>query len=140
MRRSRKPLLTAISRHLELQVDQSGGAAVVLGTFQHARNLTGPITTRYARFGAHVSFAGVLGIGMPPTPAPGVRGCALEPSDPLALEWTVVVISPFFSAALIAKDTLQLAGTEADRHFDYLVTFDRELVTRASQLLMQGFR
>lgn len=72
-------------------------------------------------------------------PAPGVRGCALRPDDTVADEWTVVVISPYFAAALIAHDTHEPATHEADRQFDYLLTYDRHLIVGIARTIMDRF-
>jgi DICT domain-containing protein len=76
-----------------------------------------------------------LGVGMPPVPAPGVRGGALEVLDPLASEWTVVVLGAHESAALMARD-LGHTGPDREREFEFVVTYDRALVTGAAQALV----
>ena len=73
-----------------------------------------------------------LGVGMPPSPAPGVRGTALSVRDPLASEWTVVVLGAHKCAALIARD-LGDVGEDGDREFEFTVTYDCALVTAAAQ-------
>lgn len=139
VRRATKPLLAAMSHHIELQVDQCDGSAVVVACFQHRDHLTAGVMRRFARFSRTATFVGVLGTDIDPTPAPDLRGCALDQDDPLEHEWSLVVISPFFCAALIAHDTGLDAADEAERQFDYLVTYDRELATRAGRLLMRRF-
>jgi DICT domain-containing protein len=72
-----------------------------------------------------------LGVDMPRSPAPGVRGAALDTTDPLAGEWTVAVLGAHTSAALIARD-LGDTGPDRDRQFEFVVSYDRTLVTAAA--------
>lgn len=137
--RGGKPLLTAISRHLELQATSGDPSTVLIGALQHRRYLSPATLERYASLAADATFFGVLGAEIDRDPAPGVRGGALDPRHPLAQEWTVVVITPFFAAALIAHDTQLAAPSDDDRQFDYLVTYDRSLVLAAGRLMMQAF-
>ena len=69
-------------------------------------------------------------------PAPGVRGAALDPDDPLYGEWTVVVLGPHFAAALCAKDRFE-TGPRLERLFDFALTYDRDLVIEAAAALMR---
>ena len=65
---------------------------------------------------------------------PGVRGAALRHDDPLQGEWSVVVIGPHFSGALVAVEL----ATPAERpDFSYAVTYDRDLVVRAATTLLR---
>lgn len=68
-----------------------------------------------------------------------INAAALDPADPPAQEWTVVAISPFFAAALIAHDTMLDAAGEEDRKFDDVVCYDRSLVMDAGRLIMPEF-
>jgi DICT domain-containing protein len=72
---------------------------------------------------------------MPEEPAAGVRGGHLTGDDPLRDEWTVVVVSPHFSGALIARDVGD-DGPDLERRFDYVITHDRELVTEAARIML----
>jgi len=80
-------------------------------------------------------FVGALGVDMSPVPAPGVRGTALSVQDPLASEWTLVVLGAHESAALIARD-LGDQGPDGDRSFEFVVTHDRDLITAAAHSLV----
>jgi DICT domain-containing protein len=59
----------------------------------------------------------------------------LSDDDPLAREWTVVVLAAHESAALIARD-LGDEGPDGDRQFAFVVTYDRATVTAAAQSLV----
>jgi DICT domain-containing protein len=65
-----------------------------------------------------------------------VRGADLDPDDPVAGEWDVVVVSPHFAAALVARD-LGDQGPDLERRFDYAVTYDRALVVDVARDLMR---
>ena len=135
VRRGRKPLLLAISRHLEEQAEDHGESAVVLSTFQEARHLTPRTAERYERLAARTAFVGALGVGLDVEPVPGVRGVALEDAEPLRGEWHVVVIGPHFAAAFVGRD-LGDAGADADRRFDFCLTYDRDLAVRAGRAML----
>lgn len=141
VQRSSKRLLQAISLHLEQQAASLGDFAVVLGTFEQASYFTADTARRYQRLAAGAGFVGALGTGMPPEPAPGVRGADLIAGDPLRGEWDVAVLGPHFAAALVARDLLDEPGDEGvaadeDRRFDYVLTYDRGLVTAVAVSLM----
>ena len=77
-----------------------------------------------------------FGTGPPEEAAPGVRGAALDRSDPLPEEWTVIVLSPHFVGALIARD-LGDPRTDPDRRFKFAITHDRRRVTTATRCLVE---
>ena len=64
-----------------------------------------------------------------------MRGAALSVQDPLASEWTVVVLGAHTCAALMARD-LGDTGADGDRQFEFVVTYDRTLVTAAAHSLI----
>jgi len=66
---------------------------------------------------------------------PGVRGAALAPQDPSAIEWTVVVLGAHKAALLVARD-LGSAGDDRDRELEFVLSFDRTLVTAAALSLI----
>ena len=133
--RATKRLLLPISRHLERQALNTGQHPVVLGTFQDASFLTPATRAAWERLGANGAFTAVIGRGVPEAPMEGVRGANLGDDDPLLAEWDVIVVGPHFAAALVAKD---LGGfTTGDlRSFDYVVSYDRDLVIEAARSLI----
>jgi DICT domain-containing protein len=136
LRPATKPLLQAISLHLEHQAATLGGEAVVIGAFEHARFFTGRTAARYARLAEQAALVVALGQDLPAEPIAGVRGAELSAGDPVAGEWNVVVVSPHFAAALVARD-LGDDGPDAERRFDYAVTYDRSLVMDVARDLMR---
>ena len=136
-RRATKPLLMAVSRQLERQALSIGESAVVMATFERSAYFTPTTGRRYAGLGAGCGFAVAFGggLGAAGPLAPGLRGVGLQPDDPLALEWDVVVVGPHFAGALFAQD-LGDSGPDDTRRFDYAVTYDREVVLAAATALL----
>jgi len=134
-RRGSKRLLLALSRHIEEQSLGLGAAGVVLSTFQQADYFTLTTARRYARMSETSALVAALGVGLPETPAPGVRGVALDNDDPLRGEWDVTVISPHFSMAFVARE-LGDGGSDLERRFDFAITYERELAIAAAHALM----
>jgi EAL domain-containing protein (putative c-di-GMP-specific phosphodiesterase class I) len=123
----RKDVLLSVTRALEDQALGLGEHAVVASTFQHVRHFTPPTQTRYARLGKQTSLTVALAIGMPDPPALGVRGANLAFDDPIIGEWDVAVLGPHYAGALVARD-LGDTGPDHERRFEFVLTFDRELV------------
>jgi len=134
-RRSRKQLLIEISKHLERQAVNIGELAVVVSTFQDVTFFTPATRLRYAELVLHTAFVGAIGEGMPPDPLPGVRGCVLDPNDPLIAEWVIVVLGPHFAATLAARD-LGDSGPDPARRFDFVLSHERELAINVALNLM----
>lgn len=135
VRTGRKDLLLALSMDLERQAAVVGGACI-LSSFQRAYQLGLPTRIRYERLAASASFVVALGRGLSPSPLPGVFGGDLADDDPIVDEWDVVVLSPHFSAALLARDLGDTDAPEADRRFDFVLTNDRSTVVRSARLMM----
>ncbi|MCW2525735.1 MAG: hypothetical protein JWM76_595 [Pseudonocardiales bacterium] len=125
---SRKALLIEISKHLEAQAMTAGESTVVLATFQDAAFFTPSTRRRYARLAERAAFVGAFGVNMPAEPLTGIRGCVLDPHDPLVGEWDIAIIGPHYAAALVARD-LGDSGAENDRRFEFVLSHDRRLAT-----------
>jgi hypothetical protein len=139
VQRATKPLLVAMSKHLERQALALGGPAVVAATFQHARQFTPATSRRYARLAESAELVVALGVEMPSAPVAGVVGAAFDPSDPIVDEWSIVVVGPHFAGGVLARDFGD-AGPEETRRFDYVVTYDRDLVLAAASSLLRRVR
>lgn len=137
-----KRLLLPLSQTLELTALRARVPPLLLSCFQDARHVTPATARRYAALAAQLPFVGVLGERMPDEPVPGVRGTALAADDPLALEWTVVVLGAHESVALVAREVLPTRDVPRPRHadgereFDFLVTHDRTRVAAVAQTLI----
>lgn len=136
-----KKLLIEVSKHLEREAARIGDTAVILSTFQRVEHFTPATRTRYERLAQAVGFVAAFGADMPPTPVDGVRGADLHVDDPLRAEWDVVVLSPHFAAALIARDLSSVSDTAEgpvaqDRLFQFVFTHDRAVAAAAAANLM----
>jgi EAL domain-containing protein (putative c-di-GMP-specific phosphodiesterase class I) len=134
-RRAPKRLLVELSKHLEREAVRLGSSAVVISTFQEASHLTPSTVRRYDALAQAVGYTCVLGQDVSTTPLPGVTSVDLHAADPLCLEWDVVVLSPHFSGALLARD-LQSGDVDAERLFEFAVTYDRTAVCDAARALL----
>ena len=135
LRRSPKRLLVELSKQLERQAMRLGETCVVAATFQEARHFTPATALRYRDLVARTGFVCALGEDLPLEPVPGVRGAALTVDDPIRGEWDVVVVSPHFSAALLARD-LGDDGPDMERMFEYALTYQRRTVVAAARSLL----
>ncbi|MFQ1001282.1 diguanylate cyclase domain-containing protein [Modestobacter sp. SSW1-42] len=130
-----KALLIELSKHLERQAMRLGETCVVAATFQEARHFTPATTQRYRDLVSRTGFVCALGADLPLEPVPGLRGAHLDPADPVRGEWDVVVLSPHFSAALLARD-LGDGGPDAQRRYEYALTYERTTVEQAGVSLV----
>lgn len=135
VRRAAKPLLLAKTRYLEREAQELGHKAVVFATFQHARNFPEATRYRYSQLAQDTAFVAVLAQNMTPAPARGVRGARLGEGDPVRDEWDVAVLGPHFAAALLSRD-LGDTGPDDERRFDYVMTYDRDVVIEVARSLM----
>jgi EAL domain-containing protein (putative c-di-GMP-specific phosphodiesterase class I) len=133
--RGDKRLLTALARQLEGEAMTLAGEVVVISTFQDRRFFDPATRRRYERIAQRAALVGAVGVGMGVAPGVGVRGADLEPEDALRDEWNVIVISPHFSGAFVARD-LGDDGRDIERRFDYFLTYDRELVADSATRLL----
>ncbi|MGC8462452.1 MAG: sensor domain-containing phosphodiesterase [Acidimicrobiales bacterium] len=133
----RKGLLLGLSRHFERRAETATSTPpLVLGSFQTADWFTPATARRYQALARRASLVAALGIGMGAQPAGGVRGGSLRSDDPLRREWSVVVVGPHYSGALIARD-LDDDGPDLDRRFAFLVTHDRDTVVAAARSMLR---
>lgn len=134
-----KRLLFSLSRQLEQEAFAVQGESVVIATFQDARFFTDKMRCRYERIAAEAALVGVIGAGVPEQPGRGIRGAGLSPDDRLLGEWDVVVIGPHFAGAFVARDLGDIdgPGPDAERRFEYFMTYDRSLVTDAARALLR---
>jgi diguanylate cyclase (GGDEF)-like protein/PAS domain S-box-containing protein len=135
LRRAPKRLLVELSKQLEREAMRLGETCVVAATFQYSQHFTVSTAQRYRDLIERVGFVCALGENLPVEPVPGLRGAPLEPHDPIVGEWDVAVLSPHFGAALLARD-LGDSGPDMDREFEYALTYQRDVVTRATHELL----
>ena len=135
LRRSAKPLLIEISKHLEREAALQGSSCILLAAFQEAPHFAPPTAGRYRRLAETIAFVAAVGEGIPLEPVAGVRGGHLDPTDPMRGEWDVVVLGPHFAAALLARDMGDDVA-DLDRRFEFALTYDRDVVVSAAHSLM----
>src|SRR5947207_9793147 len=92
VRSGTKPILHSMSRHLETQACTLGETCVVLAMFEDSQFFSGATKARYEELARVNSFVGVIGPGMPPEPAPGVRSANIDGNDELFDQWGVSII------------------------------------------------
>jgi len=135
LRRSPKLLLIELSKQLEREAMRLGETCIVAATFQEGRHFTPATSLRYRDLVERTGFVCALGEDLPAEPVPGVRGAALTADDPVRGEWDLVVLSPHFAAALLARDRGD-QGPDLERTFDFALTYDRDTVVRAARTLL----
>ena len=135
VREAPKALLIELSKQLERQAMRLGETCVVASAFQEAKHLTPATRLRYRDLVERVGFVAALGEDLPDQPMPGLRGADLAAGDPVRGEWDIVVLSPHFSAALLARD-LGDGGPDLDRRFAFALTYERDTVVRAARALL----
>jgi EAL domain-containing protein (putative c-di-GMP-specific phosphodiesterase class I) len=135
LRRAGKRLLIELSKQLEQEAIARGETAIIASAFQEARHFTVRTAERYRRLVEQTAFVSVFGEGLDSPPIPGVRGAPLEAGDPLVGEWDVIVLTPHFAAALLARD-LGDGGPDMQRRFEYALTYRRDVVVRAARALL----
>ncbi|BDX31227.1 hypothetical protein TUM20985_17740 [Mycobacterium antarcticum] len=139
VRTARKATLTAFSRQIESTVKHATETPLVFTALQDVSNYTGVTARRYRQLAGSCPLVAVFGRQMPVDLGHGVRGVHLAPEDPLCQEWTVLALGAHTSVALIARERLvdgEDVNSDADRRFDFVMTHDRSLVTRAARNLL----
>ncbi|MDO9380995.1 MAG: EAL domain-containing protein [Nocardioidaceae bacterium] len=140
-RRASTSLLLELSQHLEREARRIGPTAVLLSSFQHQRYYSPETRRRYGVLGRRLGLVGVLGQGLTTSRDTSVKVAGLERGDPMASEWDVVVLSPHFAAALLAREIDDGYGVRgSSREFEYQMTFDRDVVVAAARTLMSRLR
>jgi len=136
VRQGTKPILHSMSRHLETQARTLGETCVVLAMFEDAQFFGGATRARYEELARINSFVGVIGPGMPPEPAPGVRSANIDANDELYDQWGVSIISPHFAAAFVARPRGNRNVEDAQREYDFALTYNREFVVETARNMM----
>jgi DICT domain-containing protein len=125
-----KRSLVAVSHAIEQAAlaTAEDGPLVVLALFQRM-----PYFTReravYERIAAGAAVTVVALVGPTPPELPGAYGIALDETEELAREWSVVALTPRFGATLVAYDRGEVAPAvtlEAGRLFDGRWGFRRD--------------
>ena len=78
---------------------------------------------------------GALAVGWVPKLGPGVRAVSIGEDDPLRRTWNVVVMGAHFASMLAAREDAP-TGVGERQPFDFVLTFDRDLIIECAQALM----
>jgi len=139
LRTARKDTLTAFSRHIESQATHSADPPMVLSALQSVDHLTPGTLRRYRELARISPLVALFGEGMSPDLDGGIRGVHLEAGDPMCADWIVLALGAHTAAALIAREREGESGSvmaEADRRFDFTITYDRSVVTATAHYLL----
>src|SRR3954447_22400836 len=136
IRTGSKPILHSMSKHLETQARSLGETAVLLAIFEDAQFFAGGTRARYEELARDTAFVGVMGPGMSPEPAPGVRGANIDANDELYDQWGLAVIAPHFAAAFVARPFGNRNVPDVERQYDFALTYNREYVVETARNMM----
>ena len=141
VRTVRKQTLIAFSRHIERLAAAADSPPIVLTTLEHSRYFTEATRRRYQRLAETSPLIAIFGHGLPVDLGRQIRGVDLDPSDPLCIEWSILVLGPDTAIGLIARKCDQesppgITVADADRRFEMTMTFDRARVTLAARNLL----
>jgi len=135
VRQTTRRMLLPMTRYLEEQALEAPERVVVLSSMQTRANLDPDTAVRYEQLASQAPIVGVFGAGFGDTPIPGLRGVSPLASDPLLREYVVSVLGPHFSGALGARE-LRDGGTGDQRRYEYVLTYQRELVVDVARSLL----
>jgi DICT domain-containing protein len=136
LRVARKHIVSAFVHHIEEQARRSADHPIVLAAVQRPHDFSSASRELYRELAATSPLVVVLGRDLPTDVGGGVRGVVLEPDDPLCQEWIVVTLGADTCRALVAREVRSGATHDSERRFEFLVTSDRGLVTRAARSLL----
>jgi EAL domain-containing protein (putative c-di-GMP-specific phosphodiesterase class I) len=128
-----EPTLASAVRRVEEVAERADQPSVLFVTLPGTQAFDAPTQARYVALAARRVLAAVYAAGMPTDPGPNLRGCPLDPDDPLAGEAGVLVISAQVSAAAFA---VEVPGA-GPRHFDMIETRNPDLIIAAARPLVR---
>ena len=134
--RAAKQQLLHISRNLEDQATQDSHASVLLAGFQERKFFSADKRNRYDRLARSNALTVVLARNLEPHYEPTYHIGPLPAGSRAAGEWVVIVVSPHFAAAFVARDCGD-EGPDAERRFDFVYTHDRDAVIDAGRCFLQ---
>jgi hypothetical protein len=134
-RSAARPVLVAMSRHLEEEAMAIGRDALLVARLEHGRFFAGATAKRYAQAASRGTTCFVSAPNLAAEPAPDVRGTALAPGEAVGCEWIVAVVSPHFAAALVAVE-LKSDGSGSERRFRYVLSYERTTVVALTRHLL----
>jgi EAL domain-containing protein (putative c-di-GMP-specific phosphodiesterase class I) len=136
LRVARKHVVAAFARHIEEQARHSVDHPIVLAALQRAQDFSATSRELFRDLATTSPLVVVLGRDVPADLGGGVRGVELQPKDPLCQEWVIVTLGADTCRALVARELSAPAIHDGDRRFEFLITSDRALVTKAARSLL----
>jgi hypothetical protein len=136
LRVARKEIVAGFSHHIEEQARHSVDHPMVLTAVQRADDFSESSRYLYQELAKISPLVVVFGRDMPADFGGGVRGVALGHDDPLCEEWAVVTLGADTCRALVARQVADTVDRPGDRRFEFLVTTDRAMVTKAARDLL----
>lgn len=134
LRVARKDVVATLVRHIEEQARHSIDNPIVLTAIQRVHDFAN--AELYRELATTSPLVVVLGRDVPADLGRGIRSVQLQPDDPLCQEWVLVTLGADTCRAVVARELRAPAQTDGDRRFEFLITSDRSLVTRAARSLL----
>lgn len=136
LRVAREHVVAAFSRHIVEQARHSVDHPMVLATLHRAEDFSAGPRQIYRELALTSPLVAVFGRDVPDDLGPSVRGIELQHGDPLCEEWVVVAIGTDTCRALVARELVRPESGGGDRRFEFLVSSDRAVVTKAARSLL----
>jgi EAL domain-containing protein (putative c-di-GMP-specific phosphodiesterase class I) len=136
LRVARKQIVTAFSPHIEQQARHSVDHPMVLAALPRTEGFSEGSRYLYQELAKMSPLVVVFGHDLAADLGVGVRGVALPADDPLRDEWAVVALGADTCRALVARPVTDSPDHFGERRFEFLVTTDRALVTKAARDLL----
>jgi EAL domain-containing protein (putative c-di-GMP-specific phosphodiesterase class I) len=135
VRHGTMPLLASISRELERQAASGHRTSLLISSFPDARASLDHIDTVYDELAEDLAFVAALAVGLPAEAGRSFRGVSVRDDDPLQGTWNVLVIGAHFAAMVAAQEDGRAASGE-EQPFDFVFTYDRDIIIECAQALM----
>jgi len=94
------------------------------------------IRSTLQRLVGRVAHLALLGVDLPFDLVPGAHITQLSPADPLVSEWVIATIGLQEAIALVASDLGDDYNAGGDRRYEFVVTYNPQMVTDVSRALL----
>jgi EAL domain-containing protein (putative c-di-GMP-specific phosphodiesterase class I) len=135
LRVAREDLVATFSRHIVEQARHSVDHPMVLATLHRGDDPSAEPRQIYRELAMTSPLVAVFGRDVPDDLGTSVRRVELQHGDPLCEEWVVVAIGTDTCRVLVAREVGPESGC-GDRRFEFLVSSDRTVVTKAARSLL----
>lgn len=132
-----KPAMTALSHALETQL-KAAKSPIIFANFQQERFYRWE-SKRYGEFAQKAKGTYVLAVAETGfAEQPKVTAIPLAADDPMANEWHLVILDPYFCCAQILQEVPSGAKEDANRQFKGFWTMNPELVRKVAIVLVNS--